>query len=581
VPAHRQSPLDRATALQALGYAAYRAGNPARARQHFERALALRRAGQGDDHPDTLVALSDVGAACAAMGDAHAARAAHETALAARRRLLGNAHPVVAVSLHNLGTVCSALGEAGQAETYLEEALAILVAHYGDHNATVAKTLTALAALARERRDAAAALLYANKVVEFRRLTRPPGDPGLAAALEDLAAAHTINGDTDAAEAALAAAHRTVPGAAALRWTRLGTFRRRLGDLPGAAAAFTAALEADPACNAARHNLATTLTRLGRPAEAKPHRDQALQRECVFTQPGPAPAVLILATAQDGNIPLEHLLPEGAATRIWWFIDHARDPRTQPLPPYDVVFNGIADPDTSQGADAKLATFLAICRKPVLNDPARIAHTRRDRLPARAAGLDLVIPAIRRLDAAMKVDIPAPVLIRAAGAHGGDGVIRLTDWSALTAPLPAPCYVSAFHDTRSPDGFCRKYRMIFVDRVAYPYHLAISSDWLVHYFSADMAAHPWKLAEEAAFLADPLAALGARAYDAIAALGRRLDLAYCGVDFTVLPDGRALIFEANATMLVHPETGTLAHKNPHIHRITDAVLQMIQAHARK
>ncbi len=60
-------------------------------------------------------------------------------------------------------------------------------------------------------------------------------------------------------------------------------------------------------------------------------------------------------------------------------------------------------------------------------------------------------------------------------------------------------------------------------------------------------------AEEARFLADPVAAIGARGMAAIREIGRRLDLDYCGVDFSVLPDGRLLIFEANATMLAHAE----------------------------
>jgi tetratricopeptide (TPR) repeat protein len=570
VPPNRQTPLSRAAALQALGYAAFRAGNPVRARQHFERALGLFRAGHGDDHPETLVALSDFAAACATTGDLHGALAAHEAALAARRRVLGDTHLDVAASLHNLGVTCATLGDHDRAQASLTEALAIFRARFGDEHPSLEKTLSALAGLARDLRDGAGALLFSNEVLAIRRLTLLPGDPGLAAAAEDLAAAHTIRGDAAAAADALAAAQSLAPGAVAPRWTRLGVLRRRLGDLEAAAAAFTTALQADPGHTQARHNLAATLIRLGRAAEARPHLDQALRRDCVFIQPGPGPAVLILATAQDGNIPLEHLLPEGTVTRIWWFIDHSPNPRAQKLPPHDVVFNAIADPDMSQAADAKVAAFLAACRKPVLNDPARIAQTRRDRLPARLAGLDLVVPAIRRLETNASVDIPAPALIRPAGAHGGEGVVRVDDWSAVSAPLPVPCYVTAFHDTRSPDGFYRKYRMIFVDRVAYPYHLAISPDWLVHYFSADMAAHPWKLAEQAAFLADPAAAIGARAHDAVIALGRRLDLDYCGVDFTVLPDGRPLIFEANATMLIHDAPA-----------ITAAAHRMIQAHATK
>jgi hypothetical protein len=118
--------------------------------------------------------------------------------------------------------------------------------------------------------------------------------------------------------------------------------------------------------------------------------------------------------------------------------------------------------------------------------------------------------------------------------------------------------------------------MIFIDREPYPYHLAISAHWMVHYFSADMAASAWKLDEERRFLQDPGAALGRRALAAIAAIGRQLDLEYGGIDFTLLPDGRVLAFEANATMLVHREriNGPLAHKNQNVQRIVDAFERM-------
>ena len=87
-----------------------------------------------------------------------------------------------------------------------------------------------------------------------------------------------------------------------------------------------------------------------------------------------------------------------------------------------------------------------------------------------------------------------------------------------------------------------------------------------------MVAHPWKIDEERRFLEDPRSALGGRAMAAVAAIGRQLDLDYAGVDFTLLPDGRVLVFEANATMLVHHERGNgpLAHRNVHVQRIVDA-----------
>jgi hypothetical protein len=64
--------------------------------------------------------------------------------------------------------------------------------------------------------------------------------------------------------------------------------------------------------------------------------------------------------------------------------------------------------------------------------------------------------------------------------------------------------------------------MIFVDREPYPYHLAISQHWLVHYFSADMLHPAWKRQEEERFLAEPRAALGRPAMAALTAIARRL-----------------------------------------------------------
>jgi glutathione synthase/RimK-type ligase-like ATP-grasp enzyme len=64
---------------------------------------------------------------------------------------------------------------------------------------------------------------------------------------------------------------------------------------------------------------------------------------------------------------------------------------------------------------------------------------------------------------------------------------------------------------------------------------------------------------------------------AIEAVGHRLGLDYAGIDFAVLRDGRAVVFEANATMLVHPEdaNGEFAYKNPYAARIFAAFQAMI------
>ena len=119
--------------------------------------------------------------------------------------------------------------------------------------------------------------------------------------------------------------------------------------------------------------------------------------------------------------------------------------------------------------------------------------------------------------------------------------------------------------------------MIFVDGQAFPYHLAIANDWLVHYGAAQMEDDAARQAEERRFLEDPAASLGKPALAAIVEVGRRLGLDYAGIDFSVLPDGRAVVFEANATMLVHPEEadGEFAYKNPHAARIFAAFQTMV------
>jgi len=69
-------------------------------------------------------------------------------------------------------------------------------------------------------------------------------------------------------------------------------------------------------------------------------------------------------------------------------------------------------------------------------------------------------------------------------------------------------YATRFVDFRSArDGLYRKYRAIFVDRAAHPYHLAVADSWLAHYATADMAG-AGRRAEELRFLVDPSSALG-------------------------------------------------------------------------
>ena len=351
------------------------------------------------------------------------------------------------------------------------------------------------------------------------------------------------------------------------------------------------ALTLDPGLVAAHRNLAAVADSRGNRQAARRHWEAAFARQSAFLEPAYEPAkartVLVPLVAGGGNVPLRHLFPRSRNTLIKWCVEHARPGESDQLPPYDLVFNAVGDPDEGATAAAPLATFLAGCKRPVLNLPDRVAATRRDRLPGLLGNLPgVVVPAVLRLgandrpvDVAARAGLRCPLLIRPVGAHGGDGVGLIETEAALAALSPGlERYLTAFHDTRSADGLWRKYRAIFIQGEALPYHLAASDRWLVHYWTAGMESCSERREEERHFLCDPVSALGAQTWKAVRAIGQRIGLDWCGIDFARLPDGRVLVFEANATMSVHPEDegGPFAYKNPAVAAILDTFEKILE-----
>jgi len=422
-----------------------------------------------------------------------------------------------------------------------------------------------------------------------RAIAAAPED---AALYRELGRAHRAAGATAEAMAAELAA-TALDSRSSLALYNLATAYFSAGQHEPAARWYRLALRIDPDLALAHQNLAAILEEAGRTAEARHHRDLALRRQNIFIETAPAEKrrVLILAAGGFGNVPIDFLLPRDSTMRIKWFVDYATDDQAEALPPYDLVFNAMGDADMAGPLSDEAARFLRVCAKPILNAPAAVARTRRDRLPALLTGIEgVVVPPVRRLEGASARDIAAtieesgiglPVLLRPVGSHGGKDVRLLVtkeELSTLDVPPDQIFYVTKFRDYRSADGYFRKYRVIFVDREPYPYHLAISEHWLVHYFTADMLAAPWKRAEEQRFLDDPAAVLGSRAMTALAAIARRIDLDFAGIDFALLPGGDILVFEANATMLVHLRDSPtdFPYKHVHVPRIFAAFDAMLK-----
>jgi hypothetical protein len=147
-----------------------------------------------------------------------------------------------------------------------------------------------------------------------------------------------------------------------------------------------------------------------------------------------------------------------------------------------------------------------------------------------------------------------PLLLRTPGFHGGENFFRAEsrdELPGILARLPGDEILAIeYLDATGPDGQSRKYRVMLIDGRPYPLHLAISSNWKIHYCSADMAESAANRAEDEAFLADMPGVLGPKAMAALQRIQQTLGLDYAGIDFGLTPAGEILVFEANATMVV-------------------------------
>jgi Flp pilus assembly protein TadD len=398
------------------------------------------------------------------------------------------------------------------------------------------------------------------------------------------------------AERCFARAAALDPGSAEAH-ASLGLVALNLGQDEAAERHSRRALAIDDAQVVASQTLAHLLEARGEHEAARRQLDSAYARQALFdlAVPDAVLRVLVLATVGAGNVPYKAIMPPARYSRLVWYMEHARPGETPDPARYDLVFNTIGDADLAEPSLAAVEAFVGACPKPVLNRPEPVMRTRRDRLGGLLGGLeDVVVPRTVRLGAAeiaargLRVLAEAhgfvgPVLVRPAGLHGGQGMVLVDAPEALDSvgPGPGDHYMIQYLDYRSPDGLYRKYRMLFVGGRPFAYHQAISEHWLVHHDTAGMDVHAERRSEEARFLADPGAALGERGLAAVTAIGQALELDYCGADFALLPDGRVLVFEANATMLAHFEDheGPYAYKNAYVTAIADAFQALLKARA--
>jgi len=358
----------------------------------------------------------------------------------------------------------------------------------------------------------------------------------------------------------------------------LGNVLVREGRYLDALEAYRAAAEIDGAF-AQAHLAASELAYILRDSEtSRFHRGAALALQRLYPDPLPVgERFAVLALLRDEpyavNTPIELILDRSRVAVHKYFVG---GPAPAALPPFDVAFCafGYADDGCAQAA----AAFLERTGAPFVNDPRRFEGFAREALPGRLAGIEhLEVVRSRRVARSELHWDDGVILVRPAGTHAGDGLALVDSQEGLEAHVarfPASAYhVAPFIDYRSADGYFRKYRVVFVAGRAYPYHLAVSPRWMVHYQSAPMREHEWMRREELAFLSDPAGAIPR--WDAVmGAIARAVDVDYFAVDLATLADGSVLVFEADSGMLVHDEdpSDVFAGKRPFVAAIREALL---------
>lgn len=344
----------------------------------------------------------------------------------------------------------------------------------------------------------------------------------------------------------------------------IGGIQQKLGDLAAAQAAYVAAAQIEP-----------------------------LIRKRAIKSP-PDFRVLALYAPFAGNTPAEYLFKHADYDADTLALLDLSKPDLSALGAFDLVVNLISDADQAATVLPVAADLVARLGKPVINDPRRIIRTTRDEMTGLLSDVEgCRIPGILRLSAGgdiadgvreVELRFAFPILVRPAGTHGGDDFEKIANAAALEEflkPREGDHYLIEYVDYASGDGYFRKYRFIFVGEDILPYHLAIANGWKVHHDSTDMADHEWMQREEASFLADPSAVFNASHYATLRTIRDRIGLDFFGIDCGLDRDGRLVVFEVNASMLVHEHNEAFPYKAPYVRAIKHTFDAMLAKRAGK
>lgn len=267
-----------------------------------------------------------------------------------------------------------------------------------------------------------------------------------------------------------------------------------------------------------------------------------------------APAVFAL-----GNAPLQPPAEFGLDAQPVLFAGGDGEGDGPDLPARPCV-NLMADGDVYRRALAQANAFVRRGGLPCFNHPRAVLASARESATRYLNGIEgLHVPKTARVratrwvhldEAVARLGLAFPLIARMAGDQGAARTVRLEgpDWEAINH-LPwggRDLYLTEWVDCRDPDGLYRTVRVAIVGEEIFPCIALAGTGWLTR--PRDLAeagsGHEERLA---AFSRDALPALRERLMEVAA----RLRLDCFAIDGNLRPDGRFVLFEANATNPTH------------------------------
>lgn len=245
---------DTIRARSQLATTLFELGDLALARQHQERVLSGSKTILGPEHPDTLAATSNLALTIKILGELEDALQLEEMVFEIRCRILGLDHPDTMVSESNLVNTFLALNRLVEAQDRQEKIYRSFSRSFGpDHPDTLIARAT-LANIYKKNGSIDRALAIEEDVLSARRRIFGPIHPQTLFAIHNLASTLAMKNRKPKAiqllkEPVLAQQQRglhIVPSTAfdAEYYWLLGRLLREEGDLEGAEAAFSWALDA-------------------------------------------------------------------------------------------------------------------------------------------------------------------------------------------------------------------------------------------------------------------------------------------------------------------------------------------------